>query len=374
MKLEKLVIKNFRGIESLEMDLKDDLGRIETRIPIVGPNTSGKTSILDAITLCLMPVTEVTRLRPDLQLSPTSLVRRGNVRAAVTCTVWFSDEEIQATRTLLERTGHPDGKKLPTTNQVTVRWTFPDARGEHRHGRHEFFPKGAQALFKGRVTTARNLHVPGVSPRQLQRLGGVFLFDQKRTGLAARITPELRALAASGGDALDGGRVDPGDRDFTSDPRLILLQLASRAQAPQDPEATEGEDFERLRELYAQVCKPHRIRGLYNTESGLDMEFEGAKGGIYLFNGLSSGQLMILLLLLQFARQRIHSSIVLIDELELHLHPLWQTRLYQCLPTLGLDNQYFFTTHSTHLRELIRGAYFHTTGELGDNAIEKEEA
>lgn len=160
---------------------------------------------------------------------------------------------------------------------------------------------------------------------------------------------------------------------YTRDPRLLLLNLAARAQASQDPEATEREDFERLCQLYARVCRPHRIKGLYNTESGLDMEFEGPQG-VYLFDGLSSGQLMLLLLLLQFARHRIHQSIVLIDELELHLHPLWQSRLYQSLGELGVDNQIFFTTHSTYLRDIIRGAFFHCTGELGDEPVKKEEA
>lgn len=103
------------------------------------------------------------------------------------------------------------------------------------------------------------------------------------------------------------------------------------------------------------------------------MEFDGPQG-TYLFQGLSSGQLMILLLLLRFARARIHNSIVLIDELELHLHPLWQTRLYQRLQDLGVENQYLFTAHSTHLRDLIRGDFFHCTGELGEGAIKKEGA
>lgn len=83
---------------------------------------------------------------------------------------------------------------------------------------------------------------------------------------------------------------------------------------------------------------------------------------------------MLLMLLLQFAKNRIHRSIVLIDELELHLHPLWQSRLHQSLGELGVDNQVFFTTHSTHLRDLIRGTFFHCTGELGDEAAKKVEA
>ncbi len=62
---------------------------------------------------------------------------------------------------------------------------------------------------------------------------------------------------------------------------------------------------------------------------------------------------MILLLLLNFATKHIHSSIVMIDELELHLHPLWQDRLYQSLDKLGLENQIIFTTHSSHLRNSI---------------------
>jgi predicted ATPase len=156
--------------------------------------------------------------------------------------------------------------------------------------------------------------------------------------------------------------------DRTTDPRLILTSLAMRAQVAQDPEATEKEQFARLCALYERVCHPHKIVGLYNTDHGLDMEFTGERG-IYHYDGLSSGQQMILLLLLQFATRRIHHSIVLIDELELHLHPLWQDRLYEALTDLGDDNQFLFTTHSTHLRDTIRDEFYHCTGELDSAAV-----
>jgi hypothetical protein len=142
---------------------------------------------------------------------------------------------------------------------------------------------------------------------------------------------------------------------------LILTSLAVRAQVAQDPEATEKADFARLKALYETVCHPHAMGELYNTEHGLDMEFSG-DGGRYYYDGLSSGQQMILLMLLQFATRRIHRSIVLIDGLELHLHPLWQDRLYASLASLGEDNQYIFTTHSTHLRDTIREQFYYATG------------
>lgn len=188
------------------------------------------------------------------------------------------------------------------------------------------------------------------------------MFDQKRTGLGSRLPKSVRSGMA------------PQDRsvEYTQNAREILLDLATRAQAKQGPETTEKEDYARFLELYNKVCDPHKIKGLYNTESGLDMEFEGPQG-VYLYDGLSSGQIMLLMLLVQFARNRIHNSIVLIDELELHLHPLWQTRLYANLENLGTNNQIFFTTHSTHLRESIHGDFYHCTGELGDESVKKVE-
>ena len=149
---------------------------------------------------------------------------------------------------------------------------------------------------------------------------------------------------------------------------MILTSLAMRAQVAQDSKATEKEDFDRLKWLYERVCHPHTIGELYNTEHGLDMEFRSDRGRYY-YDGLSSGQQMILLMLLQFATRRIHRSIVLIDELELHLHPLWQDRLYAALPSLGDDNQYIFTTHSTHLRDTIGEQFYHMTGEISEPAV-----
>lgn len=390
MKLTKLSLQNFRGIEALEMDLYDELGRVESVIPIVGPNTSGKTTILDAISLCLWPAVQGS-LRADLALTPTALVRHGAVRAEVTCELWFSDEEIESVLKVHERTNTPLARPIPTANKITVQWTYPDPKGQDPRGRYVYLPEDSQPVFRGRDVLARNLHAPKVSWQQQADMGGVFVFDQKRTGIGEGPAEELRV--PTGGGGLNGSGswvsvaylVDPFLARLTEQansrqsqnkprsPRDLLIDLATRAQAPQAPGSSQREDFERLKELYAKVCAPHRIRGLLNTGPGLDLEFEGP-GGPYLFLGLSSGQLMILLILLQFAQQRIHRSIVLIDELELHLHPLWQTRLYQSLRELGDDNQIFFTTHSTHLRELIRqGTFFHTTGELGDHSIEKVE-
>ncbi len=260
---------------------------------------------------------------------------------------------------------------------------FPDPEGRHRAGIYRCEPDNGWLLFRGRKVLAHNLHLPGLGARLFQKLGSIFMFDQQRTGLSKRISPyELGLLKhlldpeqagewSNGDDSADsGGRSSPETFVYgpTSDPRMILTSLAMRAQVAQDPEATERISFSRLKLLYERVCRPHKIGQLFNTDYGLDMEFLGDQGRYY-YDGLSSGQQMILLMLLKFATQRIHRSIVLIDELELHLHPLWQDRLYTALTDLGDDNQYFFTTHSTHLRDTIGDKFYHATGELTDHAV-----
>ncbi len=49
---------------------------------------------------------------------------------------------------------------------------------------------------------------------------------------------------------------------------------------------------------------------------------------------------------MDFARWNINNSIIIIDELELHLHPPLQQTLVRALQKLGKNNQFIFTTHS----------------------------
>ena len=383
MKLESISIRDFRGIERLDLDFRDELGLIRDVIPIVGPNTSGKTTILDAITICLRQMSRDREVRPDLRWHPSSLVRSGAVRAEITANLWFSDDEIEATREVLARSEAKGHMPLPSEGRVQVRWTYPHP--ELKWGDYQWEPAEGAMLPLGRYYLAPYLHVPGLGPRLFRRLGGVFLFDQNRTGLADWLSGGERAqlghlLDPQGlaGDVHGNGRGEPeigrvpmtgGARPFhTKNPRLLLTSLAMRASVAQDPNATEQEDFAQLKKLYEHVCQPHTMGELFNTEDGLDIEFHGPQGP-YSYDGLSSGQQMILLMLLQFATRRIHRSIVLIDELELHLHPLWQDRLYLALPRLGDDNQYFFTTHSTHIRDTLSDGFCYMTGKLAEPAV-----
>ena len=61
---------------------------------------------------------------------------------------------------------------------------------------------------------------------------------------------------------------------------------------------------------------------------------------------MSAGERALFPMLLDFARWNINNSIIIIDEVELHLHPPLQQTFVRALSKLGKNNQFIITTHS----------------------------
>lgn len=68
---------------------------------------------------------------------------------------------------------------------------------------------------------------------------------------------------------------------------------------------------------------------------------------------MSSGEQSVFPMLYEFVRQRIRNSVVLIDEIDLNLHPPLAQSLLASLPRLGPSCQFIFTTHSRAISELV---------------------
>ncbi len=127
MKLARIQIENFRHLGSrekpLELDFTDSLGRVREFSLFVGPNTCGKTTILDAIALALGRSVSMAALRSGFKISPRTIVCRGKLKAKVTCWLRFSPEEIAATRELFRLA--EISQKVPDTQEVKLTWTYP---------------------------------------------------------------------------------------------------------------------------------------------------------------------------------------------------------------------------------------------------------
>jgi len=357
MKVASAVIENFRHIERLELDFTNSVERVRDISVLVGPNTSGKTTVLDALALGLGIVTELYDLRPDLVLSPRAIVRRGALQARVMCRVQFSPEEIETTRQVYALS--EEEQEIPDVEEVTITWAYPDLKGEHRSGYIHCEPRGAWHLFKGRVKVARLLPTGRVDWKWFERVGGVFTFDQQRTGMGKTIRRDIWDIIRGGGNE------NELDERYTTDPRTILLALAVQSLLP-PVDDRQIDQFKRIQEQYAEICAPRRIEGAVRDELAqpelifTDGTYE------YRYSGLSSGEQMLLLFLIRMVTEHIHQSIVLVDEIELHQHPLWQRKLLYLLPRIGRNNQIVATTHSAYLRDVLPREAIIDLGELGD--------
>jgi predicted ATPase len=411
VKLAKLVIENFRHLGTsshpLEISFTDPLDRVRDFALLVGPNAVGKTTILDAIALALGRGGGMAALRPDFRVSPRTVVRRGALHAKVTCWLRFSPDEIAATRDLFRLAEITE--TVPDAREVKLTWTYPSPTKPsfvnpgavlptwtvtgtsggsisvldptyfswspvyaiastknapaYDYGVLNCEPKTGWMLLHGREQAARLLATGRADWSWFHRVGGVFTFDQERSGLGKTISRQVWNIIHGTAEA-----ARENEELRTTDPRTILIELALQSLVP--PIASKGQatdEFQLIQERYAHVCAPRQLVGAVRDELGeFDIHFTDAQNQ-YTYEGLSSGEKNVLLLLIRFVAERMHRSVVMIDELELNQHPLWQRRLLHMIPRMGDDNQIIATTHSPYLRDAVRPDAVIDLGDLGDH-------
>jgi predicted ATPase len=363
MKIARAVIENFRQIEHLELDFTDSLGRVRDLLLLVGPNASGKTTVLDALALAVGIPTKLPCLRRGMSLRPSAVVRRGALRARVTCVVRFCQEEVVATRELLRLA--EESLPVPDLSEVRLTWELPDPDENSQLGRVTIEPTEASVLFTTRRKTAHLISTGLLSTAALERAGAVFTFDQQRTGIGRWVRRDILDIiqGRTPGEATDGDRV--------FEPQEILTVLAVESLVPSE-NGQSREAFKDVQGRFAEICAPHRIVGaVRNDQDELTVVFSDGRHD-FGYGGLSSGEQMVLLFLLKMAAEHIHQSVVLVDEIELHQHPLWQRKLLHLLPKMGDDNQIIATTHSAYLRDVVPRGALVRLGELGDKDAGRE--
>jgi hypothetical protein len=405
MKLAKLQIENFRHLgtreKPFELDFTDPLGRVRDFTLLVGPNTSGKTTILDAIAAALGRGLWMPTLRPDFKLSPRTVVRRGALNAKVTCWLRFNSEEIAATRSIFQLA--EISENVPDAPEVKVTWTFPDPTKPSEfvtptttntainfgppnfsnvvrsgfftnavftvgndprpdYGLTQSEPERGWLLLRGRDQVAHLLATGRADWSWFQKVGGVFTFDQERTGTGKTISRQVWNIIHGTAEA-----ARENEELRTTDPRTILIEMALQSLVPSlTSKGRISEDFRLIQERYARVCAPRRIVGAVRDELGeFDVRFNDGENE-YTYEGLSSGEKNVLLLLIRFVAERMHQSVVLIDELELNQHPLWQDKLVSLVPRMGDGNQIIATTHSPYLRGAVAPDAVIELGDLGE--------
>lgn len=351
MKLRSVQIQNFRGIRQLEFSLLDLDANPRNLTCIIGDNGSGKTTVLQAIALTLSLATRRIRRPEDFSwhgFLPERVASLGNSR--VELEVQFSEQEIDLTQELFQRWYDAQPGEFRETRRITPPGRSPivrliwEPRGltsdQGIAGMHQF-------LGRYYVTALRKLD-PGLN-LLYQKLGAVFWFDQYRN---------LGKVRSQQTEDEDAGTTDQAS--WAAGIENLRRFLVNWWAIHTSPNVQPDRDYlSQLQTLYQRIFPGRTFCGVEprETDSGADSGnawFLISSGDHrYDLAEMSSGEQAIFSLMYDFVRLRIHHSIVLIDELELHLHPPEQQRLLTSLRHIGADCQFLITTHSEWLTNAV---------------------
>jgi energy-coupling factor transporter ATP-binding protein EcfA2 len=372
MKIERIHIERFKRFNELTIEFKNRaVDQIADQYLLLGDNGSGKTTLLQAIALVLSLVSSKCRSFEDfhwLGWVPGRFMRWGIPRVEIV--VHFSTEENETTRELArpyyDRFVDKARNYVEPPNHSVVHVVLEGARywTEPPDARYQFYGRRYAAALVGAGESR--------AYKSFDQLPGIFWFDQFRNLAGTRLgdLAGARHSEASGREIRQSSAnglspelaEDADDRAMASylfgvgrlRQFLNSWKLAKLSKAP-------IKYIDELEQLYQRVF-PDRsfdygeieFRGVSPTpENMFFLLRDDVSGKTYDVEEMSSGEQAVFPILYEFVRNRIRNSVVLIDEIDLNLHPPHSQALLNLLPQLGPDCQFFYTTHSRSISSVV---------------------
>lgn len=361
MKIQSIQLKYFKHFRDVTFDFTDDeTGLAKDLILLIGMNGAGKTSVLQAIAAALGTATG--RLKSPVNLTWPGFkhellaISWGSFNSQVNLQLQFSKSELNNIAEFHQKLtdmGHDLPVAPGASHLVKLHWV----------GERVYADNAADLLqFKGRQYAKQLVRSEGF--QVFERVGTVFWYTEQRT--ATSLTTE-----------------DP-DKQLEITEDILRDRLSKWRQFHQDVETG---NIKQLRpgqkDIYAEIERTYKQ--LFPRRS-----FEGpiprdniddilSEPWFYLYDGknqyeiseMSGGERAIFPMIVDFVNWNIHNSVILIDELELHLHPPMQQALLRVLPKLGKNNQFIITTNSESVAALVPNAHIIRVEERVEERVEK---
>jgi predicted ATPase len=351
MKVESIYIQNFKKFQDLRVSFKNKiLDEVSDRFLILGDNGSGKTTLLQAIALPLALATKRIQNVSDFDwigFLPGRYWRWGTPR--IELEVSFEEEELEATREIANAWYHSlpaDFRPDPFITPGNSRVVKVILNGEHWKAGNT--PE-ERAQFWGRYYTQSFINRSDQSVRHyFSRMPGIFWFDQ------------FRNLGTPSQETREGNKELRGETSFELGVGRLRQYLISWKRRQEAGINSENDYLNQLEKLYKKVftdrCFAENLEELPSLDSPTEETtyFLLSDGNrTYDVAEMSAGEQSIFPILYEFVRQQIAYSVVLIDEIDLNLHPSSSQFLTGQLMRISPTCQFIITTHSEAVSNVI---------------------
>ncbi len=336
MKVKSLALQDYKRYGSRQnIDFFDkETGLIRNINIIVGNNGSGKSTILQAIASVLG--TAVGKLKKPSRLDWPGynyhLLNSGrNIEAKLTMV--FDEEEIVATRDFHSQ-----------LNRRGLVGNTPEVGLSLEYLKDKIFVADIAQYdqFKGRFFASEIRKLDKDAWGNFDKIGTVMWYPERRTSTS-----------------LSGDNGESGQKFTEEMLRQRMADLYAFHNRRLKLRQGQRDVFDTIQRSYQATFLNKEMRGPDpNYRTDFDKPpyfffFDRHHNKSYELSEMSGGERAIFPILLDFAFWKINKSVILIDELELHLHPPLQQSFVASLQSLGIDNQFIFTTHSDHIAALF---------------------
>ncbi len=300
MKIEKVHIKNIKGIKDLELSFRKD-NEILDVIVLAGVNGSGKTTILESI--------------KDFFYNKNINYDEPK-KSNVNLNIFFED---------FEKKNIEEAEKS-SNNYKQPLWNFFNALQSYQYEKYNNNGLYQNLIAKRFENPPKIIYVPANNSfEEVETETSTLLRNYEFINVVnSELMEDIPSYIATRRNYL-----------ATIEEDLTMKEVTNKV-------------INEINGIFDILELDVKLKGFSKDEKTMPI-FENSAGEEFNINDLSSGEKQLFLRTLSIKMLEPKNSIILIDEPELSLHPKWQQRIIEVYKKIGENNQIIIATHSPHI-------------------------